>query len=624
MVNLDGSKLKMDILPVRNPTKVNNHLRQYLGRWQQNNNPNDLGIVRFVFDLFEINRQMGFPPLIRDFKPEYSIAPWASDALSSWFTYEKGMTKDDWCHVVATFREGSKTTWYSHILPTYLCLVGQHGIYHNNILLPEFDYTVSRGKNNKEAQKRIMFINAFFNKPLIKLLFGELKPTFKEVKDKEGKDSGNLLILTNGYIFECSGIEQPSRGLNIMSVRPKLFIFDDVQNKENTKTLDRRNQIDEEVMMESFGAVADEGSMIYIANKVHRSDTLGRLLDDNNFVWKKHLYTLTVRKGEDGKLYPGVGDLDSEIPSWDKRWTIEKVKKRKKFYETQPKLGGLKGFLKEYYNIIKSDADYKIKYYVAEYKRIHGINWLIFTNPVDDVQTYKNIYITIGFDPAISEKKTACDSSITVLAVDSDHNRYLLEQRFGKWDIHDRYFDDKDKIVPLALLSDDLVKIKRLGSTEEFVRLTLKYYPDAMDIEAEVGQQWGFYNEVSQLLKDVHYPKIPIPEKSPSEGKEEKLKQVPLMHFESGIYYLPGEIDKENKLIVRKDFKPLESDIDSFPDCPKDRLDSIYLAEQVISFPRKIPFSPLGYMDVEQQKRNVPIKSNKSSLLNDYEGWVVD
>ena len=613
----------MKILPVRDPSKINAHLAKYLGRWQQNNSPDDLGFTRFVLDLYEINTQLGYAPLIRDFKPKYGVAPWASDALASWFTYEPGMTKDDWCHVVATHREGSKTTWYSHMLPIYLCLVGQHGIYHKGNILPEFDYTVLRGKNNKEAQKRIMFINAFFNRPLIKLLFGELKPTFKEVKDKEGKDSGNLLILTNGYIFECSGVEQPSRGLNIMSVRPKLFIFDDVQNKENTKTEDRRNQIDEEVMMESFGAVADEGSMIYIANKVHRADTLGRLLDDSNPIWKKHFYTLTMRKGSDGKLYPGVGDLDNEVPLWDKRWTIEKVRKRRAFYESQPKMGGLKGFLKEYYNIIKSDADYKIQYFFAEYRHIHGINWLVFTNP-DGSKEYRNVYITVGLDPAISDKKKACDSAVTVLAVDSHHRRYILEQRFGKWDIHDRYLDGEEKVLPIAIISEDLAKVKRRGSVEETARLALKYHVDGIDVETEVGTQWTFYNELVEVLKATRFTKVPVPEKSPAEGKEEKLRQIPLIHFENGLYYLPGMVNPEGVVCSDTGIRAFENDIVSFPDCAKDRFDSVYLAEQIIQFPREIPFSPLGYPDKTSEKNQFAKLKPKTGLLNDHESWIVD
>lgn len=609
------------LLPVRKTP--GNNLLQYLPRWQQNNSPKNLGIVRFLFDMYEINRQLGNPPLIRDFKPEYGVAPWASDALSSWFDYKPGMTKDDWCHVVATHREASKSTWYSFILPIYLMLVGQYGIYHNDNLLPEFDYTVLRGKNSKEAQKRIMNISNFFNKPIIKLLFGDVKPSYKEVKEKEAKDTGGLLILSNGYIFECSGIEQPSRGLNIFSVRPKLFIFDDVQNKENTKTEERRRGIDEEVMMESFGAVADEGSMIYIGNKVHRADTLGRLLDKDNPVWKKHFYTLTMRK-EDGVLLPGVGDLANETPMWGKRWTIEAVKKRKEFYESQPNLGGLKGFLKEYYNIIKSDTDYKIKYYLATYEYIHNINWLVFTKS-DGSKEYKNVFVTIGFDPAISDRKHACDSAITVLAVDSDHNRYILEQIYGKWDIHDRYYDGEEKVLPIALLPEDLVKVKRRGSVEQVARTALKWHVDAIDVETEVGTQWTFYNELVETLKSVNFTKHPVPEKSPAEGKLEKLKQIPLMYFESGKYNLPGVIDKNGMVNCREDIKPFENDVIAFPDCAKDRLDSVYLAEQVISYPRSIPFNPLGYHKEEEEDKKHQVKQyKKKTLLNEFEAWIVD
>lgn len=599
--------MEYELKPLRQNRTPNNRLLKYLARWQCNNSPLDLGIKRFIFELFWLNDQLGYPFLIRDFNPEYDIAPWASDALSEWFYYVPGMTKEDRCHVIATHREGSKTFWFSFVLPVYLILIGQFGIYYKNYLLPEYDYIVLRAKNNREAQKRILNVVSFLNRPIIKLLFGNLKPSFKEVKEKEGKDTGQLMIFSNGYIFEGSGIEQPSRGLNLLQVRPKLFVFDDVQNKENTKTSERRQQIDAEVMEESFGAVADEGSMIYIGNKVHAADTLGRLLDRQNKIWKKHFYTLTVNKDKDGNyISPGVGDLDIESPLWDRRWTIQRVQKLKEFYESQPELGGLKGFLKEYYNLIKSDTDYKLQIYYAEYVREHGINWLVFT--VNGQKVYKNVYIVVANDPAISEKKTASDAVVSVVAVTSDRRRYILEMNFGKWDLHDRYFDESQKLL-LARTPEDMTLIKRKGSVEECARMCIKYNADALNIEV-AGQQWAFYNETKNLLDKLGWKGVMRPEPAPSEGKDEKLKQVPLIYFEAGLYYL-----KDNHIELR-------NDIIAFPDCRKDRLDSLYLAEQVISFPIEIPYNPLGHYG----KSDSPIRKTSiykaGQYLNEHESWV--
>ncbi len=598
----------MKLLPVRKVPP--NSLLQYLPRWQQNNSPTDLGIARFIFDLYYINEQMGYPPLIRDFKIEYGVAPWAADALANAYYYEEGMTKEDRCHAFATYREGSKTFWFSFVSTIYDMLVGQYGIYYHNTLLPEVDYQILRGKNNREAQKRILNIANFLRKPIIREIFGEINPTFKQVKEKEAKDSGGLLILPTGHILECSGIEQPSRGLNLFQVRPKKIVFDDVQNRENTKTDERRKQIDAEVMNESFGAVADNGMMWYIANKVHAADTLGRVLDNKNKAWKKHFYTLTVIKKEDGTILPGVGDLDHEIPEWGKRWTIERCKKLKEWYETQPELGGIKGFLKEYYNRIVSDTDYKILYHSAKYTRLNNINWLEFIKP-DGQKEYKNVYIVLGLDPAISEKKSSSDAVISVMAVTSDKKRYVLEQKFGKFSQKDMF--DNLMLKPLrgfALTPQELSAVKRIGSSHECIRLALKYHADAVNIEV-AGQQMTFFLEFQEAAQIVGWSGVMRPEPAPSEGKVEKLSQVPLTYFESNLYY------------IREDMIELKNDVIAFPDCRKDRLDSLYLCEQVIQFPADISYNPLGQFprNKEFQPSSEPT-AKKTSLLNDHEGWI--
>ncbi|MHB9147697.1 MAG: hypothetical protein ACYC2U_04685 [Candidatus Amoebophilus sp.] len=599
------------LLPLRkNPP---NAILPYLARWQQNNSYKDLGIVRFLGDLIYLSQKMGYPPLWKDFKPEYGVAPWASKTLAQYFYYEEGMTKEDRCFVFATYREGSKTFWFSYFLPIYEMLVGQYGIYSNGILFPEVDYQVLRAKNGREAQKRLMNVVRFFNRPILKDLFGDIKPTFQQVKDKEGKDSANLLILPNGYTFECSGIEQPSRGLNIDQMRPKKYTFDDVQNKENTKTEDRRKQIDAEVMEESFGGVADNGAMIYIGNKVHAADTLGRLLDENNKVWKKQFHTLTVRK-EGGKIYPGIGDLSVEVPEWGKRWTIERVHKLLAFYETQPELGGKRGFLKEYYNRIVSEADYIIRFHDGVYKREHNINWLVFPTE-DGTPEYKNVNIYIGNDPAISETKASSDASLAVLAIDSDRKRYLLEIDWGKWDLHDRYFNDVDRPPTLYTAQEDMNKIKRRGSVEQVMRAILKYYADGASVESGSGVLAAFFNDLSELARRIGYKGIIYPCPTGTENKTAKLRQVPLCYFETGLYHL------------RRNMFDLKADVIAFPDCKKDRLDGIYMAEQLIHIPAKINYNPLGLYDVPKksmtESESIPHGDYKTSgLTNEYESWI--
>ena len=611
----------MSILPCRKTPP--NAIVPYLHRWQSNNSPTNLGIKNFVFDLFEMNRQMGYPPLLRDFKPEYGIAPWAAKSLSEYFLWEEGMSKEDRCFVILTYREGSKTTWYSYMLPIYEMLIGQYGIYYQDMVFPEVDYQILRAKNNRESKKRILFISNFLNKPIIRHLFGNLKPTFKEVREKEGKDEGTLMILNNGYIFECSGIDQPSRGMNILGVRPKKITFDDIQNRDNVKTPERRKSIDEEVMQESFPAIADEGSLVYVCNRVHPADTAGRLIDHRNHTWKKSVYTLTMIKKPDGELLPGVGNFDQEIPEWGRRYTIERCKKRIEWFSSQPDLGGISGALKNYYNLIRSDADYQIKYYDALYVREHNINWVVFRDEKGQ-KIYKNVYIVVALDPAISESKKACDAAVVVLAIDSDKHRYILELKYGKWDIRDRFIDEDTKPARgFAITIDELANVKRIGSSHEVARMAIKYHADAINIEARVGQQLTFYNEADVALKAVGWSGILKPESAPPEGKIEKLRQTPLIYFEAGLYYLPG-IKKEEQMQPRGDVLELRNDVIAFPDCAKDRLDSLYLAEQLVQYPTPIQYNPLGiYIKAVEPYETEEQQIHRSgSYLNENESWI--
>lgn len=589
-----------------------NNLLPYIKRWQSNNSPNDLGIARFIFDIVLLNRKMGLIPVLKDFRPEYGVAPWAKHALAEYFVYEKGMKKEDRCFTIATFREGSKTFWFSFVLPVYEVLMGEYGIYYNRNLFFDVDYQVFRAKNKDEAKKRLMNISSFLNNKIIHLMFGNLKPSFKAVQMKDAKDTAGLLILSNRYILEASGIDQPSRGLNIFQIRPKKFTFDDPQNRENTKTPDRRQQCDNEVMEESFGAVADVGSLIYIGNKVHQDDTLGKLHDKDNHIWKKQFYTLTV-KIIDGVIYPGTGDLKNEVPAWPRRDTIKDIQKKKEWFESQPRLGGLRGFLKEYYNIIKSDANYQIKYHNAEYLRAFGHNWLIFDR--NGEKEYINVDIVIANDPAISEKKNTSDAVICVLAFAPDHKRYVLEYSSGKFDINDRYLDvdyvPSNGIVAITL--KEIMNIRRRGSVGELIRMLLKYNARGIVVET-AGQQGTFFNELCDKLEKLKLYPIKMPYSGGHEKKTEKNKECPLAYFEAGLYFIRENMDK------------LKADIESFPFTKQDHIDALRIAEQLASFPEKLTYNPLGIKpkDIPDLRKEPAEQYHKAgNYTNNYEPWII-
>ena len=597
---------KFELKPLRRTPP--NHLIPFLPRWQSNNNPNDLGVVRFIFDLYEFNKRKNFPPLIRDFNPAFGAAPWVKDALYEYHIYEPGMTKEDRCHVFATYREGSKTFWFAFALLVYETVVGQYGIYFNDYLLPEVDYQVLRGKTGKEAKKKLLNVISFINNRFMVNMFGELRPSFKDVKDKVGKDESTFAILKNGYIFEAGGIDQPIRGFNVMQVRPKKITFDDPENRENTKTEDRRKSNSTEVMEESFGAVHDYGTIIYIGNKIHADDTIGKLLDKENKQWKKHFYTLTYSRGPNGTKIPGKGNLLVELPDWPLRDTITKIIRRKEWFERQPKLGGVRGFLKEYYNIIKSEADFKIKEWHGEYVRDYGVNWLKVAT--DKGFEYRNVNIYIGCDPAISEKKLSSDAVVTALAVDSWHRRYVLEISAGKFDINDRFLEATYTPPNVVCTKpEEIANIVRIGSSDEIIRKYLRYNANGISVET-YGQQLTFYNETKNKLERLGKRPIMLPYQGGADSKITRDRQLPLAYFESGHYYIKDDMpEKEN----------IKNEVETFPFSKLDRLDSLHIAEQLVIYPKRLEHDSLGNFVLEEERK----KQDIHKVIPGAEPWIV-
>ncbi len=587
-----------------------NQLLPYLSRWQSNDNIKSLGICNFLFDLYNVNLKLEVKPFLKDFKPEFGVAPWARVSLYHYYKFEPGMTVEDRCFLIETYRGSSKTTWFAFVQPLYETLVGQYGIYFGNTLFPEYDYQLIRCKNRNEAIKRLNNISAALNRASVHYFFGDLKPSFQEVKSKEAKDSGGILILSNGYAFEASGITMPARGANLYGGRLDKVTFDDVQNKENTKTSERRQDTDREVLEETIPAVTDEGSIVYICNRVHPDDTASKIRQSKG--WRKFFFTLTVKKHE-GRVYPGIGDLDKEIPEWSQRYTIERIKKKKDWWESQPLLGGLKGFLKEHYNVIKSDTEYRIKFHDCEYIRAFGINWLKFRDENGNEEIF-NVRIIVGNDPAISQRKESSDSVINVTAFDYRKRRYVLHQSVGKFDIHDR-FHNPDYVPAngiVAITPDELALIKRKGSTEEIIRQILRFNADGVVIET-AGQQSTFFNEFVSMADRLGLQNvIKMPYPGGAENKTDKNRDQLLCFVEAGLYYFDKKLTE------------LQSIINAFPSCKQDRLDAMRLAERLAAFPPLVKFNPLGIFEEKSTKNEFRqdefVSPNK---VNDYEPWVV-
>lgn len=569
---ITDKRWELKLKPIRKRPE-NRELLRLLPSWQNNTGPNDLGLIRFGFEMF--------PHIL---KREFGTAPWVRTAFSDVLYYEPGLKKIDRAHAICTFRDGSKSTWFAQMFPLYMTLVGQYGVYWNDNLLPETNYIRIRSKNQDEAEKRITNATSEFtqNEPLIHY-FGNLEPTLKDVKDKKLKNQAKLLMLLNGYVWQAQGLNMPSRGALVRGKRPNLDINDDVENKENTKTPTQRQWNAKEVLSEQFGGLDHDGLSIYIGNYVHEDCLMKHLL--KNPGWKPQYYQISYTD-EDGK----------ERSSWPARFSMKYIRNLLAWYSAHEELGGKKMARMEYWNEIISDDGYETKYVDGRYVRKQGMNFIELLNE-DKTTTLLRCYIVVSGDPAISKDKKSSFPAITVTAFASDGNRYVIDCLRKKLDLRDRYFDernDRAKVDVIARTPEQLGLVQSRGMVEEMARRILNFHADGFALE-NAGQQLAWYNDLVISILDPLGIKIDKFWYNPKDEKTYKLRMYLLNWFSAGKYFF-----FRNAPFIQE----LDKEVVTFPDNKKDLLDALHNAERLGAghLPKETTFTASGHIKVFGQE----------------------
>jgi len=552
------------------------------------NSPKYLGILNFFFD---------FLPQIFDRK--FGYAPMHFNMLKAYMEDHPDWIKENRMYCIAAHRESAKTSIFGVGVPVYFaCMNGD--IYWENYLLPPLKYHIIKGKTAEVARKtQNRIVEALMSETIINA-FGNKVPTFKDIKDKMGKNNSRILITKDKNIFEALGIDQPIRGTNILNMRPHNVIYDDPESTINTKTEERRESNIRDLYNETIGALDNEkGRLVFIGNIVHQDCILANLLRTENNGWKKQFYPLSY-----------VNKNGEEVSSWEKRFPMSAIKVKKEFYKNQPKLGGLKAFYMEYYNTIISDSRpiYKrnTNYY---YTCIDGTNFIYKDGE------YKNIYVSIGYDPAQSDKRGSSDTAILVLGTDADKKKYIIDYTIGKLDLHDKYEEKYTPVYPFAIGKEDMSKIWKLGGIEETCRMAVKYNADAICVET-ASQQRGIFNDIRERMDKItpdflaargylgrNYKNIAMMPYTPRIDKIEKLNDSVIREFESGNY-----IEIINKI-------ELEESINKYPSAKLDILDALFLADYISTPPIEIQYDKLN---TTMQKQRIFYKKYKCD-----EAWIV-
>ena len=122
-------------------------------------------------------------------------------------------------------------------------IVAAYAVIHHILFYEGTAYVVILSKAAREAKKRLKKIKNVFKSRNFRGIFGVnwneyTCPTYREDK----------IELPNGVVIEAAGFTQQSRGLKEDDTRVTMFILDDVQDENNTKTLDAMDDYHESFM----------------------------------------------------------------------------------------------------------------------------------------------------------------------------------------------------------------------------------------------------------------------------------------------------------------------------------------------------------------------------------------
>tara|TARA_R100001530_G_scaffold136364_1_gene116735 strand:- start:4082 stop:5599 length:1518 start_codon:yes stop_codon:yes gene_type:complete len=226
------------------------------------------------------------------------------------------------------------------------------------------------------------------------------------------------IVLKDNTIVICKGTGQQVRGLKHGNQRPTLFILDDPEDENNTKTKES---------MEWNLRWLLQGVEPSLDAKRGRLMVIGTPQHENCMI-----ETLASMVGWHTLKYQALSD-DETTALWPELWNVEQLLQKKKELES---INRLSVFYREYQCRVVGDEDQLFKaeyiqYYEGfvetQYDDEYAVLNLIEKNGVKYRKPLKiPVYIFMGVDPASSTKQTADYSTIVPIAVDSDNNRYVL------------------------------------------------------------------------------------------------------------------------------------------------------------------------------------------------------
>jgi len=326
-----------------------------------------------------------------------------------------------------------------------------------------------------------------------KSIFGDLGP------ETASKWTHTDIVLANGTRMVAVGTGQRVRGFLQGDTRPNLIIVDDFESELNAFTPEARAKNRKWLTEAVIPSLSDEGKIAMI----------GTVISEDCFLcWAKESSAWNV-------LWFSIWD-DNEKSIWPERFPKERILGIKEEFKS---VGNINGFFQEYMNIAQSpdDAPFQpdwIKIHNWEYKRIQGQNLLVQNYGDEDNEKAKPVELYAGVDPASSLSARADYFVISIIAIDSENNKYVV-------DIY------RNRISPAQ-------------QPQLIIDYYKKYRPRRVKIET-VGYQEALRTGVREIMKEenLYIPGLEAGVKPRNSKSERLLSLVPI--FAKGQFYFRAE-----------------------------------------------------------------------------------
>lgn len=531
---------------------------QLIENWNVNTSIDNLG----AFDFF----RKVIPKAFKNFK--YGIPRFHREIVWECLRDNEGWKFYDRQIAIQVFRGASKTTLVSKALALYLALTGKK------------KYIVIASKTARSAEKNLRWIKGMLSNSLIISIYGDLRPERFRSRDIDAiqtKWTGNFITLSNGVSIEAIGMGQHLRGSAEGEdvARIDMFIADDTESNENTKTPERREDNFDwlfETVLPSLDV--DTGTIVFINTLTHTESILASLMKDipeNN--WRRINYPVSYKN-----------DAGEEVSNWEEKFTLKIIEAIKNNYKINPNKG-LRSFYKEYYNIIQSGSGINpetIQYWNGRIWNEFGHNWIEVVK--DGNKSVYPVFTYLGIDGAYSTKPGSDYSALVPIAVDPFGRIYLPEYKRGKYSVFDRVNSDGESFT---------------GFIDEADRLHTKYHFSKIIFGTE-GQQGGYFTQ----LKDRFKGRCVVQEHKNQTNKIDMLYDFLAPRYEANLIFHKANMSEIYRELV------------SLGETTDDIIDALQMAIRYAKAPKGLEYNPLfGAMEEGDGLDNVRAKESVADLI---------